>query len=340
MASWSEAAHALPPPQPRQRRAQARAQAAPAGAAHGVAGGVVWIAVTAVLLTGVVALNVAVLRLNVRLDKLDAERAKLRADTQALASQLSAAASPRGSRRSRARLGLVPADPPRRPTSSWAPGQVRAKAPNRRIRLLLAVFVLAFAITFARAAWLQVRARGVASDGSRRAAQRGRHDSRRPRHDLRPQRRPARDRRAGDDGLRRPAAGRAIRAREADDRRADPRPRPERSCTRRSPTGRAASSTSSARPIPRRAAGSHGSALPGSASTRRSGASTRSSAVASQVLGYAGVDNHGLAGLELSLDTLARRAGRPRDGSSGTPSAEAIDAINVAAGARRARTST
>jgi cell division protein FtsL len=76
-----------------------------------VAGGVVWIAVLAVLLTGVVALNVAVLRLNVRLDKLNAERTQLRADRQALASQLSlAAATPRIQTLAH-RQGLVPADP-------------------------------------------------------------------------------------------------------------------------------------------------------------------------------------------------------------------------------------
>ena len=72
----------------------------------------VWIVVVAVLLAGVVALNVAVLRLNVQLDKLDSKRAQLRAEKQALASQLSmAAASPRIQLLARTRYGLVPADP-------------------------------------------------------------------------------------------------------------------------------------------------------------------------------------------------------------------------------------
>jgi cell division protein FtsL len=76
-----------------------------------VAGGVVWITITAVLLAGVVALNVAVLRLNMQLDKLNAERTRLRAEKQALASQLSlAAASPRIQLLAK-RQGLVPADP-------------------------------------------------------------------------------------------------------------------------------------------------------------------------------------------------------------------------------------
>ncbi len=71
----------------------------------------VWIAITAMLLAGVVALNVAVLRLNVRMDHLNAERAKLRAEKQALASQVSlAAASPRIQALAH-HTGLVPADP-------------------------------------------------------------------------------------------------------------------------------------------------------------------------------------------------------------------------------------
>jgi len=67
--------------------------------------------VTAMMLAGVVALNVAVLRLNVRMDHLNAERAKLRAERQALSSQLSlAAASPRIQATAN-HNGLVPADP-------------------------------------------------------------------------------------------------------------------------------------------------------------------------------------------------------------------------------------
>ena len=76
-----------------------------------MAGGVVWIVVVAVLLAGVVALNVAVLRLNVQLDKLDTQRAHLRAEKQSLASQLSmSAAAPRIQLQAQ-KLGLVPANP-------------------------------------------------------------------------------------------------------------------------------------------------------------------------------------------------------------------------------------
>ena len=75
-----------------------------------VANGVLWIAVVAVLLAGVVAMNVAVLQLNLRLDDLGRQRAKLRADNAQLASQLSsAAASAQIESLARSRLGMVPA---------------------------------------------------------------------------------------------------------------------------------------------------------------------------------------------------------------------------------------
>jgi len=110
MASWSDAAPALPSPHPRPRPRTAPKRRP--RARRSVAGGVVWIAVVALLLTGVVALNVAVLRLNIELDKLDGKRAQLRAEKQALASQLSMiAASPRIELQARKRLALVPADP-------------------------------------------------------------------------------------------------------------------------------------------------------------------------------------------------------------------------------------
>jgi cell division protein FtsL len=65
----------------------------------------------AVLLAGVVALNVAVLRLNVRFEELGKERAKLRAENAELASQIATrAASARIHTLARGR-GLVPAGP-------------------------------------------------------------------------------------------------------------------------------------------------------------------------------------------------------------------------------------
>jgi cell division protein FtsL len=114
MASWTDAAPALPSHRPRSR-SRPRPKPAPKRrpqARRGVAGGVVWIAIVAVLLAGVVALNVAVLRLNVQLDKLDTQRADLRAENQSLASQLAmAGASPRIQLQAEKQFGLVPADP-------------------------------------------------------------------------------------------------------------------------------------------------------------------------------------------------------------------------------------
>jgi cell division protein FtsL len=84
------------------------------GAARGrsTAGGVLWIAVLAVLLAGVVAVNVAVLRLNMRLDHASRQRVELQADVASLQSALStAAANAQISRQGQRKLGLVAADP-------------------------------------------------------------------------------------------------------------------------------------------------------------------------------------------------------------------------------------
>ena len=111
MAAWDVAAELLAPaPRPKPKPA---AQKRPRPAAkRRVTGGVLWIVVVAVLLTGIVALNVAVLRLNVELDRLSRERASLRAENAALQSQLSSAASSQRIQTLAAkRLGLRPADP-------------------------------------------------------------------------------------------------------------------------------------------------------------------------------------------------------------------------------------
>jgi cell division protein FtsL len=52
-------------------------------------GGILWIAVSGILLAGVVFVNVAVLRLNLALDGVNADRVKLRAENATLQSQLS-----------------------------------------------------------------------------------------------------------------------------------------------------------------------------------------------------------------------------------------------------------
>jgi cell division protein FtsL len=105
LATW--AAQAERPPQPRPRPAPRVVKRQ-----RRVAGGVVWIGVVAVLLAGVVAMNVAVLRLNMKLDQLGRERANLRAQNAELSSQLSSQASaPRIQGLAAKRLGLVQATP-------------------------------------------------------------------------------------------------------------------------------------------------------------------------------------------------------------------------------------
>jgi len=103
------------PAEPRRRRAEprpARASAASRARPRSTFGGVVWIVVVAVLLAGVVAVNVAVLRLNVRLDKVSQQRVDLQADVARLQSALSSAgASAQISSAAQSKLGLVPADP-------------------------------------------------------------------------------------------------------------------------------------------------------------------------------------------------------------------------------------
>jgi hypothetical protein len=74
-------------------------------------GAILWIAVSAVLLAGVVFVNLAVLQLNLEVDKATQERTQLRATNAQLQSALSAAlASPRIQAQARRMDGLVPAE--------------------------------------------------------------------------------------------------------------------------------------------------------------------------------------------------------------------------------------
>lgn len=74
-------------------------------------GGILWIVLFAVLLAGVVAVNVAVLRLNLDLDRAGRERSELNAEIARLRSELSSAsATARIEQLARNELGLVPAD--------------------------------------------------------------------------------------------------------------------------------------------------------------------------------------------------------------------------------------
>ena len=70
---------------------------------------IVWMIVFALLLAGVVAVNVAVLRAHVAVSRLDEKRAQLQARNQDLASALSAATSAPRIERAALRLGLVQA---------------------------------------------------------------------------------------------------------------------------------------------------------------------------------------------------------------------------------------
>ena len=75
-------------------------------------GGVFWIVVVAVMLAGVVAINVLVLRLNVQLDDLRRDRAELKAEIATARAQLSSAsANARIETEAAAKLGLVKHDP-------------------------------------------------------------------------------------------------------------------------------------------------------------------------------------------------------------------------------------
>jgi hypothetical protein len=73
-----------------------------------LAGGVVWIVTIAVLLAGVVALNVAVLRLNLGLDGANRQRNQLRADIAA--DQAKLASAKRTGNIVQGATGFVPAD--------------------------------------------------------------------------------------------------------------------------------------------------------------------------------------------------------------------------------------
>ncbi len=114
-ADWfapAAAAEALPAPRTRRkqnapaRQPARRAQPRRRGNLR-VTGGIVWMSVFALLLVGVVALNVAVLRANMAVHRLDNERAQLQAQNQALASQLSAAGAAPRIEKAAHKLGLV-----------------------------------------------------------------------------------------------------------------------------------------------------------------------------------------------------------------------------------------
>ena len=99
---------------PRRRHTPARRPASPIrsrrkATQRRVRGHIVWMILLALLLFGVVAVNVAVLRAHVAVSNLDQKRAQLEAKNQALRSALSAASSAPRVEAAARRRGYVPA---------------------------------------------------------------------------------------------------------------------------------------------------------------------------------------------------------------------------------------
>ena len=102
----NDVAVAAPAPRSRPRAVpRRRAKAKP----RRLRGGVAWIAAFAVVLAGVVALNVAVLRVNMNVSRLDRAQIELQAENAALASNVSSAASAQRIEQAAHKLGYVPA---------------------------------------------------------------------------------------------------------------------------------------------------------------------------------------------------------------------------------------
>jgi cell division protein FtsL len=97
------------PPVRRPPRAAPRPRARPRVQGRRLTGGIFWISAFALLLAGVVALNVAVLRVNMALDDLNKQQLRLQAQNQTLASQVSSAGSSLRIEQAARRFGLVPA---------------------------------------------------------------------------------------------------------------------------------------------------------------------------------------------------------------------------------------
>src|SRR5579859_593631 len=104
-------AEAVAAPAPVRRRPSAapRARTRTRKRQRRLTSGVIWISALALLLAGVVAVNVAVLRANVAVNKLDNEQVDLQAQNAALASQVSSSIASIRIEQTARRLGLVPA---------------------------------------------------------------------------------------------------------------------------------------------------------------------------------------------------------------------------------------
>jgi cell division protein FtsL len=103
---WFAAEIAAPAPARRPRSAAApRRRAQP----RRLRGGILWIALFALLLTGVVAVNVAVLRAHVAVNQLDKQQLQLQQENSTLAAQVSSAGASQRIEQIAYRFGLRPA---------------------------------------------------------------------------------------------------------------------------------------------------------------------------------------------------------------------------------------
>ena len=107
---WFSTDVAAPPAARRPRaRPQSMQRSRRRSQSRRLGGGIFWISAFAVLLAGVVAVNVAVLRVNMSLNDLNQQQLDLQAQNASLASQVSSAGSSIRIEQTARRLGLVPA---------------------------------------------------------------------------------------------------------------------------------------------------------------------------------------------------------------------------------------
>jgi hypothetical protein len=106
---WFPNEVAVPAPPARRPRPRAVPRTRARRQPRRLRGGVAWIVAFAVVLAGVVALNVAVLRVNMQVSRLDSEQIELQGQNAALASNVSSAASAQRIEQAAHRLGYVPA---------------------------------------------------------------------------------------------------------------------------------------------------------------------------------------------------------------------------------------
>jgi len=111
MATWTQPRPAVAEPvaRPRTKATRPRTKANVRSRVRS-RGGIFWIAVTGVLLAGVVFVNVAVLRLNLALDSANRTRAGLQAQVAVDQSELSVALTASNIQAHAHALGLVPSD--------------------------------------------------------------------------------------------------------------------------------------------------------------------------------------------------------------------------------------